>query len=230
MAYILGFIVADGNLQKDGNYVKIEISPKDVEVLNFICEQITPGYQLKQSRPTEIRWYPASATLKSDLMLLGVRPAKTGREVVPLMPKKFMWDFIRGYFDGDGSVSDSFVATTCNSKNFLLSLRDFADLGYICKNRMNHNWVIEKKNEMWKFYQKIYATGDFSLNRKKSKLKFILSYKPDRVRISWDQEEDEYLREHRNFRTRLELAVALNRSVNCVKNRLRKLRIRKAVG
>jgi hypothetical protein len=228
MAYVLGILVADGNIQKNGNYVKIEVCPKDRILLEFVRDQITPNYVLKQSRPTEIRWYPASATLKSDLVGLGVVPAKTGKEVVPsTLPEKYKWDFVRGLFDGDGTVSTSSVSITSNCKQFILALHKLVGLGRVKRKKMNWDLEIERKSELKIFFTNLYSTGSFALDRKKEKMQYLVSEPVCHGRFS--EKEDLYLLNNYQTQTRAEMAVNLGRSGTSIKNRLRKLSVRKAV-
>ena len=71
-----------------------------------------------------------------DLVDLGLKPNKTTRMNLPKIPQKYFRDFVRGYFDGDGSVwlglihkerktthlTIRVVFTSC-SKEFLDALR-----------------------------------------------------------------------------------------------------------
>lgn len=228
MAYILGFIVADGNIQKNGNYVKVEVKPDDVSVLEFIRDKITPGYKLRQSRPSEVRWYPASAIIKSDLAKLGITPAKTGKEILPPnLPKKYFWDFVRGLFDGDGCVQDCLVCITSNSKKILDDLQHFTNFGYVMNDRMNWKWSIEDKMQLQKCYSKMYATGNFALERKKNRFAYLLSSQQHGKHRLFAKSEDDYIFANYTNQTRFEIAMALGRSGISIKNRLRKLGIRK---
>jgi intein-encoded DNA endonuclease-like protein len=71
------------------------------------------------------------------LLKLGFSQNKTKRLLVPDMPKKYFFDFVRGYFDGDGNVWVGEVhkerktrtlviqiAFTSVSKDFLISLKN----------------------------------------------------------------------------------------------------------
>ena len=229
MAYILGFLVADGNVAKNGYYVKVEVKPSDRDVLEFIRDQITPGYAIRQSRPSEIRWYPSSAILKKDLSELGVVPAKTGKEIIPpTLPDKYLWDFIRGVFDGDGTVDTTCVSVTSNSKKFLVDLMTRTGIGRLRKDRMNWKWEIEEKSSLTQFYNKLYSNGSFSLERKNKAMNFLLK-SPDKTG-HFSKEEDQYLFFNYSQQTRTEMAMALGRTGLAVKNRMRKLRIRKKEG
>src|SRR3989344_1453727 len=45
----------------------------------------------------------------SDLCLLGVTPNKSKRMRIPKIPNRFIGDFVRGYFDGDGNVWSGYM-------------------------------------------------------------------------------------------------------------------------
>ena len=54
-----------------------------------------------------------SKALCKDLIKFGVIPQKTGKEIIPSnIPDYLIKDFVRGFFDGDGSITKS------NTKNF----------------------------------------------------------------------------------------------------------------
>lgn len=226
MAYVLGFIVADGNIRRDGYYVKVEVAPKDVSVLQFMCDQITPDYTLKYTmRGSEVRWYPSSKRLKQSLLEKGVVPSKSGKERVPPdLPNEFLWDFIRGYFDGDGCVEDCRVATTCHSKTFLEELLCLTKCGSIRPDRMNFKWTIERKDEIRYFFDQLYASGTFWLNRKYQLFEHLL-IRPE-IYGKFSVDEDLFIISNHGNMTRREMAVALGRNSVSVKNRLRQLRKR----
>lgn len=92
---------------------------------------------------------------------------------------------------------------------------------------MNWRWEIEEKEELEYFFKKVYENGSFALTRKKDKMAYLLSCPHKIGRFS--QEEDRYLLDNYLLQTRLEMAMALGRMGLSVKNRLRKLGVRKKV-
>lgn len=110
MAYILGFLAADGCVYKKNNTIKIGISSIDrnfLVMLNQIMESNFPihdyitnkGYSVSELRIT-------SSQIKKDLAEYGIIPKKTYSLTFPTkLESKYYLDFIRGYFDGDGSIS-----------------------------------------------------------------------------------------------------------------------------
>lgn len=121
-AYWLGFIYADGNISNTGsgntrpNRLTINISNKDIEILENFCNDINADINIiKTYRPKETysnnlmsKIYLNSQKLCSDLTKWGVFPNKTGKLTsFPQISKKYIPHFIRGFFDGDGWVSKS---------------------------------------------------------------------------------------------------------------------------
>jgi DNA-binding transcriptional regulator WhiA len=110
MAYLLGFLASDGSIDKNNNRIKIGLSSIDkdflVDVKNelgyngSILDYITSnGYSVSELSFT-------SAQIKKDLARYNIVPNKTLTFKFPKNLRKEYWiDFIRGYFDGDGSVS-----------------------------------------------------------------------------------------------------------------------------
>lgn len=109
MAWLLGFIASDGSIRKNENKIRINLSIVDKEIL----EKIQKELELQ----TEVKEYInskgfACATLqwtceqhKKDLAFYNITPEKTFKLKPPYnLDKKYWIDYIRGYFDGDGSV------------------------------------------------------------------------------------------------------------------------------
>jgi|AntAceMinimDraft_9_1070365.scaffolds.fasta_scaffold24922_2 intein-encoded DNA endonuclease-like protein len=114
MAYILGFIVADGSVHKRKNrkdsYV-MNITSKDRKHLEEIQKVMSSQYKLglKNNSSTSEKKYSciqiSNKEICKDLIDLGVVPRKTydGLDFIKVSDKYFS-DFVRGFFDGDGSV------------------------------------------------------------------------------------------------------------------------------
>lgn len=110
MAYFLGFLASDGTVRKNDNSVKISLSSVDRDFLYTLKEEI--GYQGELTDYITSNGFPVSELrftsqkIKKDLAKYNIVPNKTFIYTFPKNLKKEYWiDFIRGYFDGDGSVS-----------------------------------------------------------------------------------------------------------------------------
>ena len=107
MAYIMGFLAADGNVSKEGNRIQSQLSIKDKDQLEMIHNEIggCEVYEYTSNGYKCCGWYCISSQIKKDLATYGIVPQKTGKLSIPKKLKKEYWkDFIRGYFDGDGCI------------------------------------------------------------------------------------------------------------------------------
>lgn len=113
MAYILGFISADGNISKrkgrNRSFI-FNITSKDRDhlqnIANCLGQDIKLGLKYSGSSKENICSYFQLCKLEIclDLINLGIIPRKTYSMVLPKVPKEYLSDYIRGFFDGDGSV------------------------------------------------------------------------------------------------------------------------------
>lgn len=116
-AYWLGFIASDGNLyRRDGHQglVSISINEKDIELLNNFKKELNttkPIQIVTDKRQPNTKMATLQITgdkIFNDILMLGIGIRKTFdmnlEEVFQKIPKKFVPDFILGYFDGDGSI------------------------------------------------------------------------------------------------------------------------------
>lgn len=104
MAYILGFIAADGVIQKENQCVSI--SQKENYILEDIKQELYTNQPLYQNKKTGVYMLNInSKTIKDDLMNIhGIKPCKSFNIEFPFIPEEYLHHFVRGYFDGDGYV------------------------------------------------------------------------------------------------------------------------------
>ena len=121
MAYILGFWWADGNISD--NTFTICQHKRDKYILNAFRENMGSTCPLSKYKNCYIM--PVySRQMVADIVKLGGKENKSMDVPFPDVPYKYLPDFIRGYFDGDGCVyqrkNGRFVCTfVCGSKEFL---------------------------------------------------------------------------------------------------------------
>lgn len=105
-AYWLGMLVADGNIDDTGNKYCIRLTLKEEDEY-LICalkkdlKSEATIYKDKYKRNTIRVW---SKKMFNDLLKLGIVPKKTGKEVFPSIPDNLIHHFVRGFFDGDGTI------------------------------------------------------------------------------------------------------------------------------
>ena len=149
-AYILGLLYADGYNQTERNSVSLGLKEDDKEILEKMTELIQPTKPLLclnlsnarkrvgfENAQNQYRLVIANKHISERLVELGCGKAKTHNLIFPTeeqVPSHLIRHFIRGYFDGDGSVSGdkqkqiSFVGTV----NFLKPLQQILmeELGF----------------------------------------------------------------------------------------------------
>ncbi len=114
MAYVLGFWFADGYMRHEKSY-RISFCSKDIEILYSIRSCLESNHKIIFEKKDESKnLIIFSKRLYLKLLELGGIRCKSRKMIFPLIPDKFLPDFIRGYFDGDGSV---FFVDYINTKN-----------------------------------------------------------------------------------------------------------------
>lgn len=127
MAYILGFWFADGCIY-GGKMFDITLHKKDKYILKKIAEELEYEgnlYDAVDRQSSRINF--SCKVIYNDIISLGGTERKSMTINFPDVPKKYLPDFIRGYFDGDGCVmklknNRLNSAFTGGSKNFLFTL------------------------------------------------------------------------------------------------------------
>jgi len=138
-AYWLGFIMADGAIYKsirDTWSLTIGIQGRDREHLERFKSYFNlphPIASIQQILGNKI--FPKCAIrlcshyLIDDLGRYGIIERKSGQEKIDNIPKPFIRDFIRGYFDGDGGAGinhgNRYITFTSASARILEQISDY---------------------------------------------------------------------------------------------------------
>ena len=187
MAYIIGFLSADGNVSKRGNRIQSQLSIKDKNHLEKIQKEIggCEVYEYESNGYKSCGWYCYSAQIKKDLADYGVIPNKTGTISIPKkLNKKYWRDFIRGYFDGDGSIAfcknkkgvisiGSIQVSFIGATSFIIGLNEILQVKIQInekiikeKNPMTSNLFFSSIDHTKKFLDFIYKGSTIYLDRK----------------------------------------------------------------
>lgn len=113
-AYWLGFLYADGFVG-DEHYNNIVLTSKDKEVVESFAKSIDFTGNIRQvngsgydSSAIHYTINFSSTKMANDLRSLGLYPGKsTTMKGIPVLKEELYRHFIRGYFDGDGSIVTS---------------------------------------------------------------------------------------------------------------------------
>jgi hypothetical protein len=112
MAYTLGYFFADGSME-DASYLRglyIRVTSIDRETIERFRRLLDSKHTITLCKPTtknsRMRYLLriGDREIYRDLFRLGLYPNKSLTMKFPKIPKKYMKDFVRGYFDGDGCV------------------------------------------------------------------------------------------------------------------------------
>ena len=107
MAYVLGFITADGNICHSGNAHTLDISCDDEDIIGKI--KVVMDYsgpirqKLRQNKKISYSIRICDQKIFNNLRDLGITERKS-LTVSPRVNMVFVIDFLRGFFDGDGTV------------------------------------------------------------------------------------------------------------------------------
>lgn len=190
-AYWLGFIMADGStrLNKKNNpaQTSIEISKKDIEILNTFKNSIESNHIIRErSRRTvtgkisEICSITISSEyLTSKLIGYGVVPNKTYigyiNEEVFNDNEELIFHYLRGYSDGDGTINKnkgSYVfKLVIRSKSILNTITNWIKKYCNIDTKITiwkdtYRLSIQNKKEYFIFLDKLYKNANIYLNRK----------------------------------------------------------------
>lgn len=138
MAYVLGYIYADGNLE-DSSYIRgkyIRVTSTDCDRIESIRTLMKSSHTIvleKQRERGKQRFLLriGNGKLFDTLIRIGVTPRKSFTMIFPSIPHHYLGAFVRGYFDGDGCAHIDVVhgkpkrllsIFTSGSKKFLESL------------------------------------------------------------------------------------------------------------
>ena len=112
-AYWLGFIIADGYLNDDKHMLRIKLGNNDKHHLEKFINFLDGDQSMLKSEIHNItgntQWYVStySKEIWCALKNLSVEQNKSGYEHIPNIDSKFIPDFIRGLWDGDGFIRDN---------------------------------------------------------------------------------------------------------------------------
>lgn len=211
-AYFLGLMYADGSVSYFNNNIRLYLSgDRDKIIIEKFKKSIEATHPLKINKmkdPNHKTSYGlsfASIKMKKDLFKLGCAPNKTFNLKFPTeeqVPKYLMRHFLRGYFDGDGSVSimknaANWQAYFLGNLNFLNKLSDFLklEIGVEClihpqRNIFQYVFTAEKCQKILKF---LYEDSSIFLDRKKELYNLIKDFKKYKTYIIYDQIQNEHI-------------------------------------
>lgn len=183
--YWAGFIAADGHIRRDRNTLSIKLSKIDYNHLIKFKKFIGTGVDVKFSGNycyIDITNPYIVSDLKNNFF---IETSKTFTLKFPSIPDEMKSHFIRGFFDGDGSITKTTTITTsftCASPKFMDELKELMfTLGIRLKSRnrvpptSSAKQVSYSGNNSIKIMEWLYsgANEDILLTRKRDKYEQI---------------------------------------------------------
>ena len=199
-AYILGFICADGHIERDR--LNITVSIKDKDILEKIRKAIQSNHPIKEVKRTNlynktdrktltlVELMIGSVELVKPLFNMGLTTNKTytlNGDIVKYIPKYLIRDFLRGYFDGDGNIffgrryssGYKYNVNICGNEDFLLKSFQtyFPSNNKLYKDlysRQCYVWKISQRDKVKDFMYYLYYNSSISLQRKYNEFRKIM--------------------------------------------------------
>lgn len=200
-AYFVGLLYADGCNSTENHTIRLGLLLTDSKLLEKLSSLIYHNYRPLKICKAHIRNFPNGKSyisresciltmqnqhISGRLSELGVVKAKTTKLVFPAwLSDELLPHFIRGYFDGDGSIcltngqisigilsTKSFCDTMCDKVNTLLGIRSS-----VCSAGQNKNayqYIIHGNKSGIKFMNWLYTNSTIELDRKHEKYNTIL--------------------------------------------------------
>jgi hypothetical protein len=202
MAYILGYIYADGCIDKAHTSLCLLCHSKDEEIIVAIHKELNSLHRISR-KPARVQGGrnngPQTACSFSSMQLVdvlvnqhGMRSGKSNLDLsLPHVPDAMFWHFFRGYMDGDGSIAVyqsrgvsygtlSYVATPLFGKQLAdkASVMSGASPKRASSQGKIHSFTWRSRSDILLIGNQMYPTGEYIfLKRKRDAFYNIASLK-----------------------------------------------------
>lgn len=207
-AYFLGLFCADGCLHKSG-MTEICLAISDSYILKRLANELyIDSYPLyirklslkKKNCEDQFSIRIQNKEITKSIKNLGITERKSKTLKFPEIPDEFLHHFVRGYFDGDGSISKSnrketeYMFSIVGSDDFIIKLSSILN-NIDVPNRISPHAIsdciailsVTSKKKMINFFEWAYKDASFFLTRKYEKfleMKKSVDLHPQNYRIS----------------------------------------------
>lgn len=199
--YICGLFASDGTIEKNGNGCRIELKSIDKDVLNQIndfLENERPVKTYVRSKHNQNYEYSIfcayNKKLKNKLQEIGIKNNKTylGLGYPIHLTIKQQLSYLRGFFDGDGSIKKTGNTITfqldCTDEKFLLNVKKFLKNNFDIDSKViirpkesginstvnQYRLYFYGKDKCSKIYNLFYDNDEIYMKRKRKKFKELL--------------------------------------------------------
>lgn len=188
-AYAIGLLTTDGNLSKDGRH--LEFNSKDIQLVKTFkkCMNLFDVKIGTKSSGSTDKKYPriqfSNIKLYKWLLKIGLSPNKSKIISKLKIPRKYFSDFLRGCFDGDGTIFSYwdtrwhssfmfYIAFASGSLEFLKWLREKIKIncksnGYIGHSSSNTFILRYSKRASSALFNKMFYSKDIPFLKRKYK-------------------------------------------------------------
>ena len=186
-AYWLGFLYADGSIRSGTrNEISLDLKEEDLETIeafhSFCNNKNNIREHIIKRNGKEFKSYVSSFSnkkVKENLIKLGCTPKKSLTLEFPSeeqVPQEFLYDFMRGYFDGDGYgrydlEKHKYDIVILGTENFLKGAATRLEISDIVKIQSTNTKVFSLtfcgKENVYNFLKSLYDNDRIALNRKK---------------------------------------------------------------
>jgi len=171
-AYLLGWIASDGGIEDQNWNIRIKIHQKDIDCLKILRDIICEDIIITYSKENMVLFNIPSLGISEDVCRhLQINRGKKN-DVVKfpnIEIEDIQWAFIRGYFEGNGSIknydqrSSPECTITSDSSDMLAAIGEFSKIPYV----ISSNKIYYYDCNCIDFMGKIYANcGKYKLDRK----------------------------------------------------------------
>lgn len=196
-AYLLGFFYADGCVRK--NTFSIALAEKDQGFLQWILDilnnTLSTTCVLKYNGKTKsYKFTISNRNFVEKLIRYGIVEHKTYENndfVFKNIPHNLKWHFIRGYFDGDGSIcyasgSNKWTSNIVSlNKTLIHSIRDYCfqyiNHGTVRNDKQYSRFCLSGNKCVTKFGEMMYKDAHYFMERKREKFESIPTYRKNNI-------------------------------------------------
>lgn len=197
-AYWLGFMYADGWIQNNENrhgqdHFGISLSTTDRDHLQKFLNSLNATNPIRDYKDGMSKVELTSQKTVNDLIKHGCFKQKTFiLEPPKTVPENFLSHFIRGFFDGDGSIIKSggkfyeqyhryrFSVSFSCMENIGRWLKDYFGFGSVIKDNRkvaSYSYTIGGNEVLEEFYHKLYDNANIYMDRKYERFQEFLQQK-----------------------------------------------------
>ncbi len=187
-AYWLGYIAADGNILLPHDY-RLSIDSIDKELLTQLCKCLHSNSPIQNKHSHFYRLNIYNKQIALNLVAHNITPKKSLTLKFPILDKQLIRHFIRGYFDGDGTIyydkkyQHPKFSIVSGAKDFLLSIENHLQKTLnisqkkLFKNTKHTCYCLyyNKQNDIIKVYNYLYFKSKIKLYRKYNKIKQLVA-------------------------------------------------------